>query len=514
VGTAALEVSARPVHLPSEEEHGQTRSGPLAHHFLIVPGVVLTLALPWLLQIDNLLWTWLVAAQLLLCAIGIVGSYATGLRPLGLVLFSFFLSWLGVGPLYQLSHRRLAWGDSGLLQRTDAVTAALGLTFLMTFVTSVAMWRASAGHRVDPGTAADRPGPESALVPRLWAPWSFLALLAVLTPYVIVSNGGLGSLFASRSDRTADLSAAGVTIAESGGAQVALVVILPVALSVAATHLFILRIRQSRGDGPLLGVRLLDAMGFAGALLGMVLFANPISNTRFISIAAFGSVALAVLRPRSPLAGRGFAVTLVVMTLAVYPLSDLMSPDSGPFTLQSALSVFAGKDFDGFQQIINSIDYVQDHGHTFGRYLLSTLLFFVPRSLWNGKATPSAIDVAEDRGYWFTNLSMPIHSEIFIEFGVVGLVLFAWFVGRLWSRMDDAWLHRPASRAAWLVPYLCMAELGAIRGPLGSLAPVWVPVVLLLAVAVQHVPAGDHQPDDVPPTAPAPSPSVPVVGAR
>jgi hypothetical protein len=185
-----------------------------------------------------------------------------------------------------------------------------------------------------------------------------------------------------------------------------------------------------------------------------------------------------------------------MMTLAVYPLSNLLAAESGPATSQQALSVFASPDFDGFQQIINSIGYVHEHGYTLGRYSLSTLLFFVPRSVWSGKATPSAIDVAEDRGYWFTNLSMPIHSEVYLEFGLIGLLVFAWLLGHVWTRMDAAWLDRPGSRAAWLVPYLCMAQFGLIRGPLGSLAPVWLPVVLLLALAVRRVPAGVPEPVD------------------
>lgn len=480
MGSAAPRVRACLRQWPTAEFTVRpTPFGSLGSHYLVLPGAVILLGLPWLLEIGNVLWTGLVAAQLVLCAIGVVSSYSSGLRPLRLVFFLFTLSWLGVGPLYQLAHRQLAWSDSVLLERTNAVTAALALTLLATLVASVVMWHTSSHHQ-EQAQAPQGTG----IVPRRWAPWGFLAVMVVLAPYVIATNGGLASLFASRGDRTANLSAAGVTIQQSGGAQVGLVVILPVALAVASTHLFILRIRMSRREGAVLGVSLLDALGLAGGLLGMVLFANPISNTRFISLAAFGSVAMAVLRPRRAVAGGWLAAALALVTLGVYPLSDLLTSGG---TGQSALAVFASKDFDGFQQIINTLSYVHAHGYSLGRYSISALLFFVPRSMWSWKATPSAIDVAESRGYWFTNLSMPVHSEMYLEFGLIGMVLFAGLLGYAWARIDAAWLFRPGSRAAWIAPYVCMAEMGFIRGPLGSLTPVWLPVIALLLLGVRRV---------------------------
>jgi hypothetical protein len=473
------------------------------HHYLLVPVAVFIAAVPWLLEIPSPLWAAIIAGQIVLCAVGIVSSYATGLRPVRMVFYVFILSWLGVGPLYQLSHQRLAWGDSGLLQRTDAVTAALALNFVAVLVVTVAAWHSSVPRqaRADDGPAVE---------PRPWAPWGCLGLLTLLTPYVLATNGGLATLFASREDRVSTLTSAGATM-EQGGAQVALAVILPAALSVVAAHLFILKIRTSHPGGSLLGMSLLDALGLAGSLIGMALFTNPFSNTRFIAIAAFGSVVLAIVRPRSSRAGKSMALVLAFMTLAAYPLSQLVVSDNAQPVGQPLLAVFASHDFDGFQQVINTIDYVRDEGFGLGRYVLSALFFFVPRSLWSGKATPSAIDVAEHRGYWFTNLSTPVHAEFYLEFGIVGVLVFAWLLGRLMASTDAAWLHRPGSMLAWLAPYMCLAELGFIRGPLGSLAPVWLTVIGLLVLGVRRPRVVG--PDLREPAGPPPSPAA-VTGHR
>ncbi|TFV88386.1 hypothetical protein E4P40_09980 [Blastococcus sp. CT_GayMR20] len=466
-----------------------------SQHYTVVPGAVLLLALPWLWMVDNGLQAALLVTQLLLCTFGIVSSYVTGLRPVRLVFFSFVFSWLGVGPLYQVSHRQLAWQDSDLLNSTDMVTAALGLTVLFTAAVSAAMWQV--------GTRAARtPPPRTMVVPREWAPWGFLGALVAITPYVVATNGGVGSFFASRQDRVSELMQGGVSLAGAGGASVALAQIVPAALAVATAHLFILHARRtSTGEG-WTTTALPTAAGLGAALSFVVLYANPLSNTRFISIAAFGSLAFAIVRPRSPRAGQWIAVLLSVLTLAVYPLSYLLAPEAPGAGDRSSFAVFGSQDFDGFQQIVNSLIYVQDHGYNLGRYTVSALLFFIPRAVWPWKATPSSIDVAANRDYWFTNLSMPVHAEVFLDVGLIGMLIFGFVLGHAWARIDHAWLTSPASLGAWLAPFLAMAQLGFIRGPLGSLSPIWLTVTVLLLVGVRRVPV-DVAPEAAPAVPPA-----------
>ncbi|PZA22965.1 hypothetical protein DMO24_02425 [Modestobacter versicolor] len=451
---------------------------------MILPGAVLALALPWLWMFDSLLQATILTAQLLLCACGIVSSYVTGLRPMRMVFFVFTLSWLGVGPLYQISHRALAWNDSGLLNDTDRVTAALALTLLATTSTALAMWLG--GRRRARRADLPEPAPVRSVRPRSWTPWGYLGLLGVLTPYVVLTNGGVGTFFSSRADRVEDLTQAGVTLESSGGLQVAVASILPAALAVVAAHLFIWRIREARAAGGWMHASLSDAAGLVVSLGAVVLYANPISNTRFLSLAAFGSIALAMVRPRGRTAGRGLTLGLLVATLGIYPLSNALASDTGTQLGGSAspLTVFASKDFDGFQQVVNTFIYVEDHGYSLGSYISSALFFFVPRSLWTTKATPASIDVAENRDYWFTNLSLPVHAEFYLEFGIIGMLLLTFAMGLLWSRIDEAWLRHPGSMGAWLAPFLCLAQLGLIRGPLGSLSPIWLTVTVLLLVGV------------------------------
>ena len=94
--------------------------------------------------------------------------------------------------------------------------------------------------------------------------------------------------------------------------------------------------------------------------------------------------------------------------MLLYPGQRVPSEE---FRTTSGAEAFATPDFDGFQQIVNAMVFSEDVGHSLGHYTSSALLFFVPRSLWEGKATPASIDVAEHRGYEFTNLSLPLPAE-------------------------------------------------------------------------------------------------------
>ena len=82
-------------------------------------------------------------------------------------------------------------------------------------------------------------------------------------------------------------------------------------------------------------------------------------------------------------------------------------------------------DFDAFTMLCRVIQYVGDNGHSFGRQLVSVIFFFVPRSILPIKGQPTGSMVATEQGSSFTNLSAPIMSEGYIDFGLVGVMAYA-----------------------------------------------------------------------------------------
>ena len=110
-------------------------------------------------------------------------------------------------------------------------------------------------------------------------------------------------------------------------------------------------------------------------------------------------------------------------------------------------NAFNTLNYDAYINALATLQYVAENGLAWGHQLLSALLFFVPRSLWNDKpiSTGELIGdyLIEDYGFNFNNLSNPLISETYINFGIVGIILGAIVLAIVivklmsWLRSDD-----------------------------------------------------------------------------
>ena len=93
------------------------------------------------------------------------------------------------------------------------------------------------------------------------------------------------------------------------------------------------------------------------------------------------------------------------------------------------LSDFNTINFDAYANFLATIDNVSKYGYSFGEQLTSALFFFVPRSIWDSKPLTSGQFIGDylidEHGFWFNNISNPFVSEAYLNFGVLGIVLFA-----------------------------------------------------------------------------------------
>lgn len=95
--------------------------------------------------------------------------------------------------------------------------------------------------------------------------------------------------------------------------------------------------------------------------------------------------------------------------------------------------------FDAYSNIIATINYCQTYGVSYGYQMLGVLLFFVPRSIWVSKPISSGEAlgdyIAVNHTLSMSNISNPIMSEFYINFGLIGVIggalLMAFFVNRL-----------------------------------------------------------------------------------
>jgi hypothetical protein len=85
--------------------------------------------------------------------------------------------------------------------------------------------------------------------------------------------------------------------------------------------------------------------------------------------------------------------------------------------------------YDSWANIYTTVEMVRAHGLQWGHQLLGSLLFFVPSSIWTTKPLATGIYLGNyliaNYSMWFNNLSAPLVSEGYLDFGYLGVVVYA-----------------------------------------------------------------------------------------
>lgn len=150
-----------------------------------------------------------------------------------------------------------------------------------------------------------------------------------------------------------------------------------------------------------------------------------------------------------------------------YSLSEVFTKG---FVYNGMIQSFNNVDFDAFSMLVRTIEYVQEEGLEYGAQLLNIIFFWIPRSLWTEKPLVTGAVVAAAQNQTFTNVSMPLQGETYINFGIVGIVVFAFFFGRLVSAVDNSyWKYAKDGQISFIniaYPFLCVITLYICRGAL------------------------------------------------
>jgi hypothetical protein len=387
--------------------------------------------------------------------------------PVAITFWAFVIVWVGLAPLLQIRDRHLPWKDTPLTQLY--ATAQLIL-----LVAIVAFWLGYSR----PSAAALRPTrhrfdirPRNVVL--------MTAATLVLSAYSIATTGGLAVRFTSRDHLKAAITKAGV----SGGgdlAKLGLLNTLPAAASLAALVLCLYCLRHGLYEDRRTRLALVCATGVAVVL--NVIYNNPLSASRFAAFGVVLAVIVTLVDFSKPWLRGGFVSAMVFGLAVVYPLADLFRNEAKRSHLRLGASAYYTYDFDGFQTTVNAVDYTQQHGHTWGYHLISALMFWVPRSMWTDKARPAGIVVAENRGYTFQNLSLPLWAELFMEFWWVGVAVVFFGYGWLARRLDTVILAKRKSAAAVLTILVAACQIGFLRGSVGSQIP--FPATAFIAATV------------------------------
>ncbi len=204
---------------------------------------------------------------------------------------------------------------------------------------------------------------------------------------------------------------------------------------------------------------------------------NPVSNPRYWFLTVLFSLLFTAF-PRSPVMYRAALATGVAVALVVFPFADRFRYEEGADrprqATDSLLEPLTMKDYDQAGMFANTVTFAESgEGHSYGRQLAGTALFFVPRSVWDGKPHDPGTRVGTWMGMPYPNLSSPLWAELWLDFGPLGMALGFAAVGYGAARADRRYARRTAEEAA-AGPGPRRRREGA--GP-GSVAAVAVPLV-------------------------------------
>ncbi len=329
-----------------------------------------------------------------------------------LSIWLFVYLFMGLAPLIQIRTGSYPETTPGMLIGLEGRSAAVIIVGTLAFAFGAWLWRGKA-------TATQVRDISAHATYRL-------ACCALLFSWWYI-HATAGSLFADRD--TYGMARAALWPNPVIGSLVGALSTTPLLVSAAATIVLYKRDRKA-------GVRLL----IVAEIITLAVVVNPISGARI----AFGSVFLSLIAMLGGFAtSRGFRISAIVVVtcmVLVFPYADAFrhgAPSGNLFGKGDPVQAMTKGDFDSFAQITNTVSYVDNHGVTYGRQALGVALFWVPRSLWSGKAEDTGVLLARDRQYGFTNLSAPLWSELFINGGWLVLMLGMGGLGCILRRQDQ-----------------------------------------------------------------------------
>ncbi|WP_455543288.1 O-antigen polymerase [Intestinibacter sp.] len=137
-----------------------------------------------------------------------------------------------------------------------------------------------------------------------------------------------------------------------------------------------------------------------------------------------------------------FCILFISAFLIGFPLLNEFRYSSFKDVLENGIKFsnfvdfFLKGDFDAYSMVCRSLKVVSEYGNCHGKQLLGALLFFVPRSLWPSKPVGSGAVIAYYQRQYFTNISCPIMAEGIVNFGIIGVVIFAILVAFIVKYLD------------------------------------------------------------------------------
>ncbi|WP_370375247.1 hypothetical protein [Streptomyces laculatispora] len=298
-----------------------------------------------------------------------------------------------------------------------------------------------------------------------------LVLLAfAASGYYVLKLGGPAVFFSSRQEISASVADSGVV---SGGSNVGSAFLkgfgtVPALLAFLFLTRRLVTSRRARRSPS-------TVLVWCALLLVNLVVNNPVSNARYWFLTVLVSLLFTAF-PASAAMYRSVLAMGVIGALVLFPYADRFRYDDSGYRPVQSSSVFeplATKDYDQSVMFANTISWVDTRGHTYGRQLAGSAFFFVPRAAWSGKPEDTGVRVGQWMGMNMTNLSAPLWTELWVDFGAPGMIGGFAVIGYAAARTDRRYARAvsrdgpgPGSVLAIAAPLIAGYTFILLRGPL------------------------------------------------
>ena len=463
---------------------------------VLVPGAILQMtAVP-----KNTLWI----GPLLIIVVSaarFAWIMGTGERRLFETIFwSFTYAFLGLAPMAQLL--RDAWPVT--VPRTDTTLAwwasAIVLVGMFAFLAGIRLDKSLSLRGGNVHSAAAKSAPAAEMKATIhYRRMMVLTIGTIALNFYYLSTVGFVQFVKSRDESFQSLSAA------FAPPNIGVVFRSAVFMSLIVSWVALVRYRResqiaARRGLPESAFRMNMNMAlivFVGLLLANSL--NPVSNARYLSGTAVLAVAAALGMFATSFRFRASAYGFLLALLVIFPQADAFRYSrEANVKVSDPIESLMTPDYDSFAQIINGYTIAIRDGIDFGNQALGVFLFWIPRAIWPSKALDSGIEIANGRGYSFTNLSAPLWIELFLNGGWTILILGMFAAGAALHRWDtkldrELALYSMPTILGCILPFYMLILL---RGSLLQAAP-YLFFTLVCAFFVQRRP--EKKPELVPP---------------
>jgi hypothetical protein len=188
-----------------------------------------------------------------------------------------------------------------------------------------------------------------------------------------------------------------------------------------------------------------SAISFIILVYLFLYYNNPIASSRFYAFMAYLLILVLFFKRISKIKFFYNFVLISGILGSFYQnaFRAAFSPSVGGSEGTSSFEIgyFFQGHFDSYENISNTITFVQDFGIIWGKQLIGVFLFWIPRSIWINKPEGSGTFLGKNFYSFDTtnqnlNISAPLLMEEYLNFGILGVILGTFFLGYLVSFLD------------------------------------------------------------------------------